>query len=275
MNAGWDFAIVAISTISGLVVILDWLGIRPTKPLWGLIMPVSRNWKLGIMLGLLMAISFGFSARGYYRSLHPQIVEKIVEKPVDRIVEKVVLADRPKSQTSTPSKRVKQQQSSDSRPASVAAPNVTINAPGGIPITGGSVSNPTVINNGPPPANLGFTEEVVTALSEQNEKSMKVHITTDRSIPGAIVGVIFSGPAEMSKGNGSDDPSLKGAVIQQLNWGGPLISGNNEPIPNSFGIFINAPAAFLPGQELIVPVKSKTDIHVIRVIQVGGVRPGN
>jgi len=89
VNTGWDFAIVVISTISGLVVILDWLGIRPSEPVWGLLMPLSRNWKLGIMIGLMM-VSFGFSARGYYRSLHPKIVEKIVEKPVDRIVDRVV-----------------------------------------------------------------------------------------------------------------------------------------------------------------------------------------
>jgi hypothetical protein len=87
MSTGWDFAVVVISTLSGLVVILDWLGIKPSRPVWGLLMPPSRNWKLAIMLGL-MAISFAFSARGYYKSLHPRIV--VVEKPVDRFVDRVV-----------------------------------------------------------------------------------------------------------------------------------------------------------------------------------------
>jgi hypothetical protein len=157
----------------------------------------------------------------------------------------------------------------DSVSAQNSIPAPTINAPGGIPITGGTVSNPTVINNGPPLARLSFTEETVAALLEkgEGEKAIKVHITTDRSIPGAVIGIIFSGPVEMSKGGGPDDPSLKGAAISQMNWGGPLLR-NNIPVPNSIGISINAPAAFMPGQELIVPVKSKMDVHVLEVLPV-------
>jgi hypothetical protein len=147
---------------------------------------------------------------------------------------------------------------------------VVINAAGGIPITGGNVTNPTVINAAPPPARLSFIEETVSALpaGADGEKAFKIHIKTDRSIPGAVIGIICSGPFELSKGGGTpDDPTLKGASISQLTWGGPL-SRNNSPVPNSFAITVNAPAAFMPGQELIVPVKSKTDVHVLQVMTV-------
>src|ERR1700731_2471563 len=101
MKEAGDFIVGAIATIAGVVVILDWLGIKPSRPVWGLRMPLNRNWKLAIMLGL-MAISFGFSARGYYNSRHPKIVEKVVEKPVDRVVEKIVPQECQVEKTGTP-----------------------------------------------------------------------------------------------------------------------------------------------------------------------------
>jgi hypothetical protein len=156
---------------------------------------------------------------------------------------------------------------SEAKPVSKASPNpapAVINAPGGIPIIGGNVNNPTVINNAPPPANLNFTEEVITPFSETGGKFMKVHIKTDRIIPGAVVGIVFSDSMEMSKGNGPDDPTFNGSGAFQLSWGYPL-ARNQIPIPNSMYISVNIPAAFTPGQELIVPVRSKTDVHVIQV----------
>jgi hypothetical protein len=73
-----------------------------------------------------------------------------------------------------------------------------ISAPSGTAVGGGSVSSPTVNNFGPPPANFTFTEEVITALPADGNgvKVMKVHVRTDRSIPGATVGFIFDGPIE-------------------------------------------------------------------------------
>jgi hypothetical protein len=77
----------ALFALTALVAILDYFGVKPSEPSWGLKMPLNRNWKLGIMLGLV-AVSFALSSYGLYRSLRPRIVEKIVEKPVDKIVEK-------------------------------------------------------------------------------------------------------------------------------------------------------------------------------------------
>src|SRR6202011_3463219 len=54
------------------------LASSPKKPVWGLAMPLSRNWKLVIML-VLVAASLGLSGYGIYRSLRPKIVERIVE----------------------------------------------------------------------------------------------------------------------------------------------------------------------------------------------------
>lgn len=139
----------AIVALAALVSILDYFGLKPKQPLWGLAMPLSRNWKLGIMLGLVAA-SFGLSGYGFYRSLRPRIVERIVEKPVDRIVEKTVQTECPKQQVSTGSNpRAKRDSSTkaNSSPPQVL-PTTTINAPNGIAIGGGEVTNPTVNNFG-------------------------------------------------------------------------------------------------------------------------------
>jgi hypothetical protein len=93
---------------------------------------------------------------------------------------------------------------------------------------------------------------------------MKVHITTDSSIRDAIVGIVFSGPIEQIA-PGADEPQLKGAGISQMNWGMGGLRHGNVPLPNSLAIVINAPSVFMPGQELIVTVKSKTDVEVIEV----------
>ena len=89
------------------------------------------------------------------------------------------------------------------------------------------------------------------------------NILTDRSIPGAVIGAVFSGPIELD-GNAIQ---LKGATVTQFNWG--QINKGAEPIPNSIGVSINLPAAFMPGQELILPVKFKSEVHVLQVGRVG------
>jgi hypothetical protein len=129
----------------------------------------------------------------------------------------------------------------------------------------GGSSNQASVNCGPPPATFSFKEKVITPLAKNSEKFMEAHITTDRSIPGAIIGIVFSDPVEMSK-----EPSLKGAAIFQMNTG-QLQS--DHLLPNTLGVTINLPAAFLPGQELIIPVKSKADVHIIKVMQVAVTTP--
>jgi hypothetical protein len=141
------------------------------------------------------------------------------------------------------------------------------NAPNGFAIGGGTVTNPTVNNFGPPLAHLSHTEEVVTSSSPSDTglKIMKVHISTDRPIPGAIVGIRFSGPIEPIT-PGQDEPEMKGTGAFQVNWG--TVANNKVLIPNSLAITINIPAVFLPNEELVVTVKSKTEVSILEVGQI-------
>jgi hypothetical protein len=104
-------------------------------------------------------------------------------------------------------------------------------------------------------------------LTGEGLKVIKIHVTTDVPIHGAIVGIVFSSPIEPIT-PGTDEPQLKGAGISQMNWGIGGLRRGNESFPNSLGIVINAPSVFLPGQELIVTVKSKTDVQVLGVAPV-------
>ena len=265
MSATTDFIVVGIATAAGLVAILDWLGIKPSRPVWGLLMPLGRNWKLGIMLALLI-ISFGFSARGYYRSLHPQIIERIVEKPVDRIVEKPLPCPEPKSPAVPNPQSIKKPSGIEANPTTTAKPigavsPPTQNCPNGICNAGNNLGNQTVNNFAPPPANFTFTEEVVTPFSPGSEKVMTVHIKPDRSIPGAIVGVVFSGPFTLT----NEEPRLLGASASQVSWGTLVEHGTTKQIPNSLFIRVNLPAAFNPHEELVIPIKSSSDVHVVEV----------
>jgi hypothetical protein len=147
-------------------------------------------------------------------------------------------------------------------------PQVQINsAPNGIAIGGGTVANPTVNNFGLPPARLTYTEQILTPLPANGEgfKVLQVFIKTDRSIPGAMVGIVFSGPIEPITAD-KDQPQLIGAGIVQMNWGN--LQRDNEVIPNGLGIVINAPSVFMPGQILVVTVKSKMDVRVVGVAPV-------
>lgn len=157
---------------------------------------------------------------------------------------------------------------SDIPPVPIASPQ-NVSAPNGIAIGGGRVSNPTVNNFGPPPANLSYTEEVITPLPRSGEgfKVMKVHVTTDRSIRGAVIGIVFSDHVDLIVAD-KDKPELKGAAITQINWGEGLKQGDIT-VPNSWGFVINLPSVFMAGQELIVTVKSKNDA---RVIQLGAIQ---
>ncbi len=221
---------------------------------------LKSYWPMLLMAVLTVATWSAVGSFFYFRQ--PVVVDKIVEKTVEKPVPQPCpeTGSAPKTgsaPTVVPIPKAK--------PLNTPSPSTVINAPSGIGIAGGEVTNPTVNNFGPPPATFKFTEEVVTPLSNNGEKFMKVHITTDRSIPGAIVGIVFSGPAEMTQ---KDQPVLKGASISQMNWGQMASGETKELMPNGWAVVINAPASFLPGQELIVPVKSKTDIHVVSVSQV-------
>jgi hypothetical protein len=111
--------------LAALVAILDYFGIKPKQPIWGLAMPLSKNWKLLLMLGLV-GLSLALSGYGYYRSSRPKIVEKIVDRPVERIVEKLVPQECPKP-AECPKPKSQQPRASEN-PAVVIPPNSKIEA---------------------------------------------------------------------------------------------------------------------------------------------------
>lgn len=247
----------AIAALAALLYILEFFGFKPKERLWGLQMPLSRNWKLFILLALVI-LSLSMSGYGFYRALRPKIVEKTVEK--------VVSAECPNPQTLTKPKVIAKSPSSGAKRPARPIGSVTQgpgsafsqNQSGGI--TAGTV------NVGPPPANLTYQEELVSSPPESGEglQVMKVRITTDRPIPGAIIGILFSGPIEPVT-NGEDAPMMEGSPTVQLNWGALQRKSDHANIPNSLSVTINAPAVFTPSEKLIVTIKSKTAIHVTQV----------
>jgi hypothetical protein len=140
-----------------------------------------------------------------------------------------------------------------------------VNAPNGIGSIGGTLVNPTVNNFGPPTPQLTFREEIIPEVPGNNggPQTLKVHIKTDRSIPGAFIGVSFSGEVELG------EPELVGAALRQINTITRLLR-NGAVVPNAYGFVINAPAAFMPGMDLLITAKSKGPVHVLAV---GSVTP--
>lgn len=112
--------------LAALVAILDYFGIKPKRPLWGIVMPLNKNWKLGMMLALVVA-SLAMSGYGFYRSLRPRIVT--VEKPVEKIVEKLVPQICPKLECPTPTPS-KQKTPSESPKVSGSTPAVSTSGTG-------------------------------------------------------------------------------------------------------------------------------------------------
>jgi hypothetical protein len=143
-------------------------------------------------------------------------------------------------------------------------------APYGFAVSGGTLVNPSVNNNfGPVAAKLVATEEIVTPASQTAEKVMRVHIKTDRAIPGAWVGVIFSGSVDVSRPYWEDHmPKLYGVDAQQIDIRAPLFTSSMVPIPNSMYFPINMPSAFSRDQDFVIEVRSKDDVHVANVFEV-------
>lgn len=138
-------------------------------------------------------------------------------------------------------------------------------------VTGSSASaNPDCSKHyaGPPPANLTFTENVITPLSDHIKKTFAVHVRTDRAIPAAAVAIFFSAPITFTKEYFAAHPArLDGASIQSMDISGPL-TGEGTFYPNSLAVIVNVPAAFTAGQEMVLTVESESDAHVIRVMAI-------
>jgi hypothetical protein len=148
-----------------------------------------------------------------------------------------------------------------------AAQRQTINAANGIGTIGGTLINPQVNNFAPPPANLTHTENVIS--QDGDKKIMEIHVSTDRSIPGAAIGFIFSGPINNSEAFfRAHQPKLIGASITQFQWYYSLQdTQTGTPIPNSSGVRVNAPAAFVPGQDLVITVETAKDTRIAKIGQ--------
>lgn len=150
-------------------------------------------------------------------------------------------------------------------------PTQIVNAPGGIGNIGGTVVNPTVNNFAPPPAILSSTTERL--IGEVPGKGVtKVRLTTDREIAAAIIEVVFSGPFDVSKEwFDKHGAHLEGSGVQQIDIKVPIFH-DGQPVPNSIGLIINLPAAFLPSQTLSFAVQSTEDIHVLQAVTEGSGR---
>jgi hypothetical protein len=128
-----------IFTLAALVAILDYFGIKPKNAQWGVRMPLTKNWKLVVML-TLVAISLGMNGYSTYRAFQP----KIIEKPVDRVVVKTVQAGCPKPQATVTAPRSLTQNKAMGQQAAnpVTSSNlVTPQRPGQIPLP----SSPTPV----------------------------------------------------------------------------------------------------------------------------------
>jgi len=263
-----------VDTLVGLasfVAVLDYFGIKPKKFSEWRFMPLDRRWKLGMML-TLVAAALGMSGYNLYRSFQPKIVERIVEKTTSISVP-CVEAPKDKSPEKLPEKTKSPNRSANSQQSEHGANNTNTQigtvqapiaiAPNGIANAAPNWGTQTVIN-GPPAAHFTYHEDPVIS-SDGGMKILKVHISTDRTVPAAHIGLLFSGPIEIVRPGSPYEPKLDGAAITQFNWGG--INKNGVPIDYGMSIQINMPAAFTPGQDLIATVKSKTEVHVTDVGQ--------
>jgi hypothetical protein len=82
--------ITAVFLIAAVVAILDYFGIKPNAGSFGHIVPLSKTWKLALMLGLV-GVSLGLSIRSFY-------LARRQPKEITRIVEKEVPAQCPKQE---------------------------------------------------------------------------------------------------------------------------------------------------------------------------------
>jgi len=135
-------ALDALVAVASLIAILDYFGVKANSELWGRVMPLSKKWKLVVMLVLVIA-SLGMSGYSLYRAAHPKIVEKVVEK----ITEKPVPVPCPAPPTE--SKRAKngtpsQQQAGKDN----AQAGPVTQGPGSIAQIGGAQNQATVNNYG-------------------------------------------------------------------------------------------------------------------------------
>jgi hypothetical protein len=137
-----------IIDIAALVAILDYFGLRPKSVSSWNIMPLSRRWKLILMLSLVAA-ALGMSGFNFYRSLHPKIIEKVVTKTIEKPVP-IPCPEPAKVQQSEKKKNTPDDASGKQQPGKENVQSGSITQGCGS-IQQGGKGNQASVNCGPPP----------------------------------------------------------------------------------------------------------------------------
>jgi hypothetical protein len=158
------------------------------------------------------------------------------------------------------------QSSSSPSTAKAVASKVVNNCPNGICITGGTVTNPTVNNFGElkPAPKLTFTAHADPSKEGDAPDSQRLSVTvfTDRAIPGAVIAVILSKPAKI------DGPVGIAYGIAFSTHPMTLTDPEGRPMSNGIAVPLDLPAAFLPGQQLIISLLTTKGSEVQKVFNV-------
>ena len=201
---GWYFGGASLAVLALLVgTILVLYGYFPNWFTRKVVLTVS-----GVLIAVILAMGGWFAGR-YYQPIQqitpskappPTLEGSQQPTPEVKALEKKPPARKAESKTDgqelANTKKQTDKKTDNTTAQAQPAPTVPLiqNAPSGINIgPGATAPNPQVFNYAPPPAQLRFTEEVLTPLSPGGEKLMTVHVFTDRSIAGAVIGLVFSG----------------------------------------------------------------------------------
>jgi heme/copper-type cytochrome/quinol oxidase subunit 4 len=125
-------------------------------------------------------------------------------------------------------------------------------------------------NTPPPPPKFSSTKVQWSVFpgSEKGGKLTEFRIKTDRSIVGAEIGIVLSGPITNTLEHwNSHLPTIYGSGIQSLSVRFP-ITENGVPIPNSFSVVIQLPTVFSTDQTLAVNVASEDVVDITRIVQI-------
>jgi hypothetical protein len=236
-----------IAAIAGLLYILEYFGIKPEQPWSGFPMPLSRKWKLGIMLSLV-GISLALSGYAAYRGYHPKIVEKsvIVEKPVSVTVpcpEPPEESKPPKPQGHPPLSGQQQSGAGNVQSGSVTQGPCSSNQQGGT----GNQSN---INCVPPPLQLDWSAKPTTNAG--NNWDYNQLVTVKANVDFHPVSFVIVCDQEIK------DVSPGGVFLGTKDWGVTQQS-------NKIGFVYYDNPSLAPGVPLIITVSSDKPFSVLEV----------
>lgn len=224
--------------IAAIVAILDYFGIKPKGlPSWR-VMPLSRKWKLAMML-LLVAAALGMSGYSFYRAMRPKIIERVVEKPIP-----VPCPQLPSTKT-PPIVSGKQSGKNDTQSGSIKQGSGSIAQVGG--------SGNTAIITTPPPREFSQTQHdaIVSVLSSSGVHTIAVR--APNTADGEAQQYDDKITSAIEDGGWNINPRPKFLIWQRHVIGvWILVEDTNNPAPCAISLQkalgkggINAP--FLPG----------------------------